>query len=183
MSDEITLQDRMDAVGWSEGSVDDYRYLVFLWMQEATLEILRLRTEGRIAYAGSQRTDRASRMSADIETQVQTLHLESGDAVVVQVTDPNRSISRQQAEHLVESVRCVLGEDQKVLVMPYGLELQRIDTASSAPNPGDIPAGQYVLMIYDSDGFGYSWLDEDALKNDKRLGFIATFAREQLEDS
>ena len=46
MSDDvITLQDRMDAVGWSEDKGDDYRHLVFLWMRDATSEIKRLQAE------------------------------------------------------------------------------------------------------------------------------------------
>ena len=42
MSDTISLQDRMDAVGWADPSQEDYRYLCFQWMREATSEIRRL---------------------------------------------------------------------------------------------------------------------------------------------
>ncbi len=49
------------------------------------------------------------------------------------------------------------------------------------PEPDQIEEGQYILMIYDGVGFGWTGLSEADLENDDRLCVVAGFARDFLQ--
>ncbi len=62
---------------------------------------------------------------------ISKLGLEPGDVVVIQVTDERwRYLSPQQASEITQAVKEVCGDHQVVLV-PYGLELQKLTLEAS----------------------------------------------------
>ncbi len=57
------------------------------------------------------------------------LHLEPGDVIVITVTDPGRKLTKEIADRLVEQTKHVCGQDRQVMVLPYGLEIQKLELA------------------------------------------------------
>jgi hypothetical protein len=55
------------------------------------------------------------------------LELGPDDTVVFRVTEEHRKLTADQASQLVKQAKNILGEDTKVIVLPYGLEIEVLE--------------------------------------------------------
>ncbi len=60
---------------------------------------------------------------------IASLGLEPGETIVVNITDPNLRLTKKIAQELISQVKEASGAE-RVLLMPYGMEITKIELAA-----------------------------------------------------